>query len=200
MDYKKYNDYELIYMIRENDEQSNSILFEKYQPLIQKIARQFYQNFSNLGYQLDDFIQEARIGFYRAICNYREDSDILFYTFVVLCVKRGLISFCREISNSKKNISLDLFDDISNYDLEDKRSDIHSILQKKEIDCMVKKLLLDLPSDVSYIMELKWNGFSHREISILLDIPFRSVELKCRIAIRKLRMIFQKYEGKGVFL
>lgn len=42
MNYKKYNDYELIYMIRENDDSSQNILFEKYQPIIRKFANDFY--------------------------------------------------------------------------------------------------------------------------------------------------------------
>ena len=38
MDYKKYNDNELIYMVQENDESSTDILIRKYRPIIFKLS------------------------------------------------------------------------------------------------------------------------------------------------------------------
>ena len=39
MDYKDYNDYELIYMVRENDDSSYDILFQKYIPIIKRMEQ-----------------------------------------------------------------------------------------------------------------------------------------------------------------
>ena len=96
MDYKLYNDYELIDKIRENDENSHSILFLKYQKIIHTIVHEYYSRFSTYGYDYDDFYQEAMIAFYHALSLFDEKKDTLFYTFMILCVKRSLLSFCRK--------------------------------------------------------------------------------------------------------
>jgi len=38
MNYKKINDYELLYMVRENDDYSKDLLYEKYLPIIKSLA------------------------------------------------------------------------------------------------------------------------------------------------------------------
>ena len=69
MVYKDINDYYLIDMICENDELSYGMLFDKYRPLIKKIASNFYRNYKNYGYEYDDFLQEGYLGFYKALKN-----------------------------------------------------------------------------------------------------------------------------------
>ena len=49
MVYKDINDYYLIDMICENDELSYGMLFDKYRPLIKKIASNIYRNYKNYG-------------------------------------------------------------------------------------------------------------------------------------------------------
>ena len=51
MDYKKYNDYELVYMVRENDDISQDILFKKYDPILRKIAGEYHSKFKSNGYE-----------------------------------------------------------------------------------------------------------------------------------------------------
>ena len=46
MNYKKYNDYELIYMIRENDNDSYDILYNKYLPVMKSIAFNYYNKYT----------------------------------------------------------------------------------------------------------------------------------------------------------
>ena len=112
MQYKKYNDYELVYMVREN-ELSKDLLYRKYQPLLRKISEEFYRQYKYYGCDYEDFLQEANIAFEKAIINFDDSKESLFYSFVDLCVKRRLISFSRNISNSKKNISAHYYIDIN---------------------------------------------------------------------------------------
>ena len=67
MVYKDINDYYLVDLICENDEISYGILFDKYKPLIRKIASKFYYNYNDYGYEFDDFVQEGYVGFYKAL-------------------------------------------------------------------------------------------------------------------------------------
>ena len=52
MNYKSFNDYELIYMIRESDESSRNILYEKYMPVISSISSDYYLKYKDLLYGL----------------------------------------------------------------------------------------------------------------------------------------------------
>ena len=115
MNYKNYNDYELIYMVREKDESSNEILYEKYNPIIRNITYEYYRKYSVYGYDYDDFLQEGYIAFQNALCKYDENKDCLFYTFVVFCLRRSLGTFCRKISTRSKNLSNTEFVNIDDY-------------------------------------------------------------------------------------
>ena len=141
MDYKNYNDYELIDKIQEKDEDSKNILFDKYQPLIHKLANEYYQRYSNYGYQYEDFVQEGMIAFYKALSSYDDQKDSLFYSFAFLCIERNLYTFCKIISNSIKNISSRYVDDIDEYCVEDKRSDIQEHFLEQEQQEFVKTFI-----------------------------------------------------------
>ena len=187
MNYKKYNDYELIDKVQENDEDSRNIMFEKYHPILSSLAKEYYHKFSDYGYDLDDFLQEARISFYKALNSYDEKKSSLFYSFMVLCVRRGLLSFCRNISCVKKNISSRYLVHFDECFVEDEKSDISSFFHDLDFQSICKQVILSLPFDVSVVFELKLNGFSYREISVLLDIPTSSVEFRCRKARSELK-------------
>jgi RNA polymerase sigma factor (sigma-70 family) len=193
MDYKIYNDYELIDKIRENDEDSHSILFLKYQNVLHAIVHEYYSRFSNYGYDYDDFYQEAIISFYHALSLYDEKKDVLFYTFMILCVKRSLLSFCRNISRGDTRISSKYFKDSDDCVIEDVESDISMYMKRQEIQSIIREVIFDFPIDVSSILELHFNGFSYREIGTLLDIPTSTVEFKSRKARKLLISRVQNY-------
>lgn len=179
MNYKNYNDYELIYMVRDNDNESYDVLFSKYTPIIKRIAYDYYCSYKNYGYDLDDFNQEAYIAFNNAVNNFKEEKDILFYSFVILCVRRSLFSFCRKISCERKNISNDYLIDIDSNDVFCD-SNIDDYIDYKEIISDVKNISLDLTFIELCIFELKYNGFTYMEISELLDLPLRHIQFKGR--------------------
>ena len=82
MKYKDYNDYELIYMVRENSTTSKDILYKKYSPIISSIVNEFYSKYNNYGFEYDDFYQEAMYTFEKCIIKYDDSKDTLFYTFL----------------------------------------------------------------------------------------------------------------------
>lgn len=188
MNYKTYNDYELIYMIRENDDFSQNVLFEKYQPIIRKIANDFYIKYKNTGYDYEDFLQEASIGFQKALFSFDDSKDNLFYSFAVLCIKRRLLSFCRMfLSDKYKYVFLDTIsiDDVFCVDM---KNNIDSIFDEKEIEKLLKTIIYDLSWEEGIVFELRLNGFQYLEISKLLDISCRKVG----IILKSVRNIVRK--------
>lgn len=172
MNYKQYNDYELIYMVRENDDDSYDVLFQKYIPIIKKIAMNYYQNYSSYGYDLDDFIQEGYLAFQSAVLHYNENKDALFYTFLVLCLHRCFISFCKKISCDKKNINQDYLIPIDSVFLADDYS-LENSLFNNELIHMIWDIVYSNPFESICVFELRWNHFTYHEIQILLGISPR---------------------------
>ena len=65
--YEDINDYELVSMAQEFNEDAMNMLHEKYQPLINKKSRKYFKYLHNKGIELSDLIQECMIGFEEAI-------------------------------------------------------------------------------------------------------------------------------------
>ena len=78
----EYNDYELVYLVREQNEEALHIIIEKYSPLIGKIASSYY----GIGYDYQDFFQEGRMAFIKAIYSFDENSNYSFYSYAMTCV------------------------------------------------------------------------------------------------------------------
>ena len=194
MNYKEYNDYELVYMVRENDDECTNILYDKYMPILKKIAYDYYQKFNTYGYDYDDFLQEAFISFQKALVSFDESKNSLFYSFVVLCVRRNLMSFCRNISSKKSNLSNYYLLNIEDVSIIDSDSDIMKNIHQLEIYNIFRDVIFEFSLEVSSIMELRINGFSYREISSLLDIPSSSVEFKSRKARKRLQQKLREYK------
>ena len=71
MDYKHVNDYEKLYLIGENDEDSINLIYEKYKPIVVSLAKKYYAKMNYHCGELDDFIQEGYIGLDRAIRSFK---------------------------------------------------------------------------------------------------------------------------------
>lgn len=198
MDYKKYNDNELIYMVQENGESYSDLLLKKYHPIILKISNEYYLKSFGCGYELDDFYQEALVSFYRSLHTYNGSKDTLFYTYTIVCIRRALMSFSRRIYNIR-NKSLDADSvDISELDylIEDINENPKYKDSYKGLECIIKDVIFNLPLEAGAILELKMNGFTYKEIGKLLGIPMSSVEFRSRRARRILRNRVKAYYCK----
>lgn len=181
MVYKDINDYYLIDMICENDELSYGMLFDKYRPLIKKIASNFYRNYKNYGYEYDDFLQEGYLGFYKALKKFNLNKSVLFYTFVSLCVNRQLISFVNKISSKAYNYILLPLDE---YDL------IYTGVKDNNdyyLEELIKEVLNESSIEDASVFELRYNNFSYKEIEVLLDIDYAQAEYR----YRKLKLLLK---------
>lgn len=187
MKYKNYNDYELIYMVREQDENSYGILFQKYLPIIKRIACDYYKSYNTYGYDLDDFIQEGYLGFQKAILSFDENKDILFYTFVTLCIHRKIINFCKRISCDRKNISNINFVDCDEVSIVDPSLDMDDMLSFKELFSTIWNIIYSFPIEYTSVFELRMNHFRYSEISELLEVSNRRAEFMVRRIMNKIR-------------
>ena len=187
MNYKNYNDYELISMVRENDEFSYYSLFEKYKPIVKNISKEFYDRYSDYGYDYDDFIQEGYVGCQNALNKYDSSKGALFYTFVELCIRRRLLSFTKNITLPKRNISNKYFVSLDDLDVRDNSVSLNDELDYEDTMNTIKDVLYSLDLKYTAPFELKMNNFSLKEISILLEVSINSVSYRVNLVRDEIR-------------
>ncbi len=184
MNYKEINDYELIYEVRESNEDSYNLLIKKYSTLIKRIADEYYRKCKRFKVEYDDLVQEGYFGLFQALDNYNEETS-LFYTFASLCIRREMERLIKSYSRNKHmllNNAISLSEPIddekdtfiedtipSNYDIED------TIISDTNIRHLIS-LKNDMPFEMACVYELRMNRFNNIEISILLDITKKKVE------------------------
>lgn len=199
MDYKDLNDYELIYQVRERDEDAYNTLFKKYTYLVHKLAYNYYSNNKNIGIEYEDLCQEGYFAITRALEDYNPDST-LFFTYVSLCIKREmerLIKYSKRYKHMILNNAVSLsktLDENEETSLEDVLSSSYDLENYVMSENNFQKLLLykhNMDFDTSLVYELKINHFTNKEISILLDFSYKKVDnllSKARSYISKMKL------------
>lgn len=192
MDYKKMNDYEILYMVKENDEYSRNLMFKKYEPIVKNIASKYYTMFKNNGSDYEDFVQEGFIALNKAINCYNQDSDALFYTYATLCVNRQIITYCRNLTSKKHFLLNSSVRDEMLYDISSSVNYIENYVDEiiNEEEFINIKNMFSIKH--SSVFELRFNGFCYKEISELLDIPISTVDSR----LGKIKKILQTRKEK----
>ena len=183
--YRDLNDYELMYMVEEDDA-VKEMLFDKYRPIVVKMASKYKMEAKKMGLELEDLVQEGYIGLMGAIKNYNPNDNTLFYTYAIISIKSKLLN-CMRANSCKKhfclNQSVSLSKPISNnQDLtvldfikDNGAIDPNLLVEENELLDLLKEYLYTFEINLAAVMELAMNGFSNSNISILLDLPSKSV-------------------------
>ena len=179
MEYRDFNDHELLQYISESNEEAYNIMFDKYSPLITNIASKLFKHCKSIGLDKNDLIQEGMLGLSSAISLYDEKKDNIFYTFARKCIESKMISLivtARRQKNRALNESLSLNDKIDSDALElegylgdNSYNPEYCLLEHENEEILIKdfaKKLTDLEEEVFL---LKISGLDYKEISSLLD-------------------------------
>lgn len=198
MEYKDFNDYELLSYIKEGNEEANNILIKKYEPLINKIATKMLSYCKNNGLDKSDLIQEGMIGLNHAIDRYQEQENILFYTYAKTCIERKIISV---VISSNRNKNKILNESIS-YDDEEHlllkfikdsnpnpEETVIGIEKEKNLLSKIEDNLTDLEQQV---FELLISGFKYKEIAEILEKDEKSIDNAIQRLKAKIKKIIIK--------
>lgn len=180
MNYKDYNDYELISYIRENSEEANEILFEKYKPMIVNIATKMVNYSPNLGLEINDLIQEGMLGLNTAINSFDENDETSFYTYAKTCIERKIISTMVGAKRQKHKIlnesmSIEIYNDDDNSSVmeglvaDNSYNPENLIVQTEDGNSLYEKIVEQLTPLEQQVFELKAGGFKYKEIADILD-------------------------------
>lgn len=188
MDYKDFNDYELLSYIGEQNEEAGEILYKKYQPLITATASRMYGQIRNkAGIELSDLIQEGMVGLSYAIHNYDEKNGALFFTYAKTCIERKILSAIigahrlkHKILNESISFNVEMDHqeqtDIDSF-LSDNSMNPEVLLLSSEEEQELQNIIYHLLSDQErQVLELKVGGFTYEEIANLLGLTKKKVD------------------------
>lgn len=184
---KQYeDDYELLYMVSENNEDANETIFKKYESVVDYYAKKYSLLVEGKGIDYNDLYQEGLIGLDSAIKGYKDQKDIKFSTFAFICIKRKIITAVKAASRKKHSIlnesySIDYHNDDDKNGFENivynNEGGIEDLLVSKEnTENFNKRISEELTSFEKQVYELRLYGFNYDEISKNLGKTTKSIE------------------------
>ena len=183
------NDYELVYMIGEQDDDVLKLLFDKYDDVLKLWSNYYHKIYKKFNIPVDELIQEGKIGLYYAIKNYNEAKDVKFYTFALLCIKRSMMACiakwtrCKNLMYTNTFLYDETFVSINNYEVNPE-----IIFESYEYEKMIINFKNSLDFLDANIFELRYNSFSYMDIATLLGINKKKVDnslIKIREKLKK---------------
>ncbi len=200
---EEYNDYELVYLAQEYNEDAINILNDKYLPIIEKLSRSYQTILKNKGLDIYDIKQECLLAFNNSIHSFNEQEQTNFYTFTKACMEKTLISLLRKQTSKKAQIlndalSLDYASDekeennLLHY-IEGKELDPERIVLNEEIyQNIYQKILENLSYLEESVLILKIQNYNYKEIAKILDKEEKSIDN----AIQRIKWKVKKMKQK----
>lgn len=185
---KQYeDDFELLYMISDSNEQASETIFKKYEAVIEYYAKRYSPFVEGKGIDYNDLYQEGLIGLDSAIKGYKDQKDIKFSTFAFICIKRKIITAVKQANRKKHSILNESYSIDYHNDDDDKNGfgnvvynndgGIEDLLVSKEnTETFNKRLSEELTPFEKQVYELRLYGFNYDEISKNLGKTTKSIE------------------------
>lgn len=181
MNYKDFNDFELLDYIYGQNEDANEILLYKYRPLIVSIAKKYQPKDGT--FDLNDLVQEGMLALNSAITNYNDSKNANFGTFAKLCIERRIANYIRSFRRDKNKvlseaISYDLEEDNSmDKFLADRSLEPLTMVTNLEDDkLLVEQINKDLTKLEQEVFHLKLKGYDYKEIAKRLNKSPKAVD------------------------
>ena len=173
--------------IAAGEDGSFELLIEKYGNLVWSIGKKFLYRQSDL----EDAVQEVFIAIWKSADKY-DANKAKEITFVSMIARRRFIDHLRKISKHKNLESID--EDNSTHQLYKE-----SMLNESTDLQLIKNAIKSLDIDDQELLNLSiYQGYSHSEISKLLNLPLGTVKKKIRRNLIKLQEVFETNETNTI--
>jgi RNA polymerase sigma-70 factor (ECF subfamily) len=185
-------DAELVKRVQKGDKAAFDILVQKYQHKVVNLISRFVSDQS----ECYDIAQEAFIKAYRAIGNFRGDSQ--FYTWLYRIAANTAKNHLASRARKSPMYTVDV-DDAERYEGESglkEYSNPENLLLTDEIKETIFRVIEDMPDDLKSAITLReLEGLSYEEIAEVMDCPIGTVRsriFRARDAIdRELRPLLE---------
>ena len=173
--------------IAAGEDGSFELLIEKYGNLVWSIGKKFLYRQSDV----EDAVQEVFIAIWKSADKF-DSSKAKEITFVSMIARRRFIDHLRKISKHKNLESID--EDNSTHQLYKE-----SMLNESTDLQLIKNAIKSLDIDDQELLNLSiYQGYSHAEISKLLNLPLGTVKTRIRRNLIKLKEIFETNETNTI--
>ena len=173
--------------IAAGEDGSFELLIEKYGNLVWSIGKKFLYRQSDV----EDAVQEVFISIWKSADKF-DPSKAKEITFISMIARRRFIDHLRKISKHKNLESID--EDNSRHKLYKE-----SILNESTDLQLIKNAIKNLDIDDQELLNLSiYQGYSHSEISKLLNLPLGTVKTKIRRNLLKLKEVFDTNETNTI--
>ena len=173
----EYNDYELVSLAQEGNEEAIDIIYKKYKPIIVKKSKNAILYASHHGIDINDIMQEGYIGLDEAIKGFSQDDKATFYTFANLCIDREIVNYLRKTTRGKNkllNEAVAIDEGLENVISDDMDIEYSFILRDNEKKFMTE-IYEELTKFEKEVFDLKIKGYNFEEIANILDRDVKSI-------------------------
>lgn len=191
----EYQDNELTYLLNDNNEIAQDVLYKKYKFIIDSILNKYKRVFLAYNIDFDEARQEANLAFSYAIYNYDEKKEASLNTFITLCVERKIRNLIKSYETVKSKVRSETISlNNKNIDLENMIGDdtyeplkkISNIDMLKYINNEIKKLLSNTELEV---YNLLIQGLDYQEIAINLNKTPKQIDNTIQRIRKKLQIL-----------
>jgi len=188
--YRDLNDYEMVYLIKENDEINYEIIYKKYKPLVYKIASKYKKIYKAFGYEMPDIMQVGYMALFKAVDTFCMDES-MFYTYLVKLIENAIVAEIRRNNTLKRkvlneSISYDILVPNTQVTYLEIIPDLNSEINVDGFDDEHRFIVFKntLSFDAACVFELVFNGYTIEEIMVLLNMAKSKVN-ECFTIIKK---------------
>ena len=172
MDETQDTDQQLVTRVQRGDKGAFDVLVLKYQYKVHAIVSRFISDRD----EVNDVVQEAFIKAYRALGNFRGDSQ--FYTWLYRIAVNSAKNYLMSRSRRPPGSDIDV-DEAELYGATDKLSDVdtpENLIYRDELERAVNEAIKNLPEDLRTAVTLReFEGLSYEEIATIMECPVGTV-------------------------
>lgn len=186
---------ELIQQIQQGDNTRFEDLLHHFENIIRGICHRYYLPNGDI----DDLMQEGRIGLYWAVVNYQPERNSNFEVFAQMVIKRKVLSAItqsRRVKHEQLNRSYSLHAEVyDNIQLMELLSDlsfddrIREVEQDFSLEQFIKQVRLSKMEEK--VLRLFLYGQSYEEMTIALNCRFKSVDNTMQRIRKKVKKHYQ---------
>ncbi len=179
------NDFELLYLITQNNKDAEEVMLEKYNLLVWKNVNLVYNDYVPQGVEKEDLYQEGRIALYNSFKAFDPNRNVPFYAFANTCIRHGLIGYLRKFSSKAnkmfyESLSLDAYvsEDVTIYNSE-VLADDRTISALSKYDEKFGELYLyssEINNFEKNLLVLQVAGYSYTETARRLSCSVKKVD------------------------
>lgn len=200
-------DADLARLFQEGDADALDVLLTRYR----RFARSRSRSYFLMGGDAEDLEQEALIGLYKAVRDYRPEHEVAFRPFAELCITRQLLSAIKTANRQKHqplNTSVSIHgsrDDDEGHSLEERlpapsatEDPLERLVGDEQVEALARSMASDLSELETRVLKLYVAGRSYVEIAEEVGRHAKSVDNAVQRIKRKLGRSLAEYEALSV--